>query len=110
MIKFLPFCAIFLFGKLTTSGQGLSPGELWQAKTLYDTTRTAYPNERIQRFLFTANNSEFSQLTISQKINMKSGEIYLSYNIEAANLEMDTLSRYKVREYKNECVTYIAED
>ena len=95
---------------LRTDAQGLLPGELWQARVLYDSMQTPYPRERIQRFLFVANNSEISQLTISERVDMNTGETYLSYDIKAANLEPDTLTTYKVREYKDEYITLVSSD
>ena len=85
----------FLF-TLNLFSQTIEPGSLWQAEMVYDTLDNKYPKEGIHRFMYFENENEISTLTIYEKINMKDGEMFISYMVEANNLEKKSETEYKL--------------
>jgi len=98
-MKLLILTCLSLFITLNLFSQTIEPGTLWQAEMVYDTLDNKYPREGIQRFMYFENENEISTLTIYEKINMKDGEMFISYMVEANNLEKKSETEYKVREF-----------
>ncbi len=97
-MKKLMFVNLFLLFSLSLFCQESLNRSIWQAKTVYDTLGKEYPNEKVERFMFFENENNISSLIINEKLNMSTGEIFLTYLVDAYNLEKVEGAKYKVRE------------
>ena len=95
---------------LNVFSQQIESGSLWQAEMIYDTLDNKLPNQKIQRFMYFENEHKISTLTIYEKMDMRTGEVIISYMIEANNLEKKSGSIYKVKEYRADKFQLISTD
>ena len=107
--KSLMICFAVLIS-MNMFSQNIVSGTLWKAETVYDTLGNAYPNEKIQSFMYFDNESSISTLVINEKINNENGEIIISYLVDGHNLEEKSDIEYKVKELSIDNFKFVSKD